>query len=419
MRLYLGVTFWGDEYRRYFIDYCLASLLAPGNLPGISDKSSACLLVATTNSDWAQLQGEPAFAAVKGLIRVEHLPFSGATDAHGRRMLVMSEGHRLLAQRMFVDGAQGVFIYPDMIAATGFLTALERLWHQGSAVVMFMNVRFANEGIFTEVKPDIPLAVSPRELVRLTLRHMHSEMQRSGFDNAYEDYGSSCYFWKVSREDLLFHCGSWIPSLIDYARLKKHDDSTLATWTLDGDYVAKNFSDEKEIHYARDSDELFMISFTAEAREHYSLAPLALYRLRFLRKGLKIVGAHNFLYQQAPAWLKEEQFRIPVRFQGGNTTEEQWRVVQTHAARIVARMRHGGSVLWKLGYFCYFRLGPIVCSLWPNRKVIARRVFEILQGDLAARNRVRWRVRQQITGESNEVWQDRHQTRQRGAGSKR
>ncbi|MET0539823.1 MAG: hypothetical protein ABWZ64_18065 [Xanthobacteraceae bacterium] len=412
MRLYLAVTFWGDEYRRYFVDYCLASLLAPGNIPAIADRSSARLLIATTDRDWAELQGEPAFAAVQTFIAVEHLPFIGTSDVQGRRMFVMSEGHRLLARRMFADRAQGVFIYPDMIAAKGFLAAIERLWRQKFAAVMFMNVRFANEGIFEELKAGVLLVVSPRELVRLTLRHMHSEMQRSGFDNPFDDYGSSSYFWNVTRgEDVVFHCGSWIPSLIDYARLNAHDDSTLATWTLDGDYVSKNFPDEKKIYYARDTDELFMISFTPESREHYSLAPLALYRIPFLRTGLKIVGAHNFLYEQAPAWLREEEFRLPVRFRGGDSPEQQWLALEAHAARIVGRMRHGGSIIWKLSYFLYFRFVPIVSSLWPNRKVIARRFLDILRGDRAAWNRVRWRVRQQITGESTEVWEGRHQTR--------
>jgi hypothetical protein len=414
MRLYLTVTFWGDEYRRYFVNYCLASLLAPGNIPAIADKSSARLLIATTDRDWAELQREPAFAAVQKLIAVEHLPFSGTADGQGRRMSAMSEGHRLLARRMFADRAQGVFIYPDMIAATGFLAALERLWRQQFAAVMFMNVRFANEGLLQEIgKAGYPLVFSSRALVKLTLLHMHSEMQRSGFDKPFDDYGSSSYFWNVAPgEDVVFHCGSWIPSLIDYARLSAHDDSTLATWTLDGDYVARNFPDEKEIYYARDTDELFMISFTPEAREHYSLAPLALYRIPFLRTGLKIVGAHNFLYAQAPAWLKEEEFRLPVRFRGGNCIEDDWRSVEARAGRIIARMRHGGNVLWKLSYFLYFRFVPIVASFWPNRKIIARRFLDILRGDRAAWNRVRWRVHHQITGESSDVWEARHQTRQ-------
>jgi hypothetical protein len=178
---------------------------------------------------------------------------------------------------------------------------------------------------------------------------------------------------------------------------------------LDGDYVTKNFPNEKEILYVRDTDELFMISFTPEAREHYALAPLALYRIPFLRVGLKIVGAHHFLYAQTPAWLKEDQFRRPVRFRGGSSTEQQWRDIETHAARIVSRMRHGGSIFWKLGYFLYFRFIPIVCSFWPNRKTIARRFLDILRGDRVAWNRVRWRVRHQITGESSDVWDGRHQ----------
>jgi hypothetical protein len=416
MRLYLAVTFWGHEYRRYFVDYCLTSLLAPGNIPNISDKASARLLIATTDRDWEELQREPAFVAVQKFIGVEHLPFTGTSDAHGRRMFAMSEGHKLLARQMFAERAQGVFIYPDMISATGFLAALERLWRQKFAVVMFMNVRFANEGLLEEItqqrsgRAGDPLVFSPRELVRLTLRHIHSEMERSGFDSYFDDYGSSSYFWNVTRgEDAVFHCGSWIPSLIDYARLSAHDESTLATWTLDGDYVAKNFPDKKEFHYVRDTDELFMISFTPEAREHYSLKPLLLYRIPFLRRGLKIVGAHNFLYEQAPAWLNEGQFRQPVRFRGGVSTGQQWRAVEIRAARSVARMRHGGSSIWKVGYFLYFRLVPILCSFWPNRNVIGRRFFEILRGDRAAWKRVRWRVRHQITGESSNVWKGRHQ----------
>jgi hypothetical protein len=179
VQLHLAVTFWGDEYRRYFVDYCLASLLASGNIPAISDKACARLLIATTDRDWAELQREPAFAAVQSLIVVEHLPFSGTTDVHGRRMLVMSEGHRILARRMFAERAQGVFIYPDMIAASGFVAALEHLWRQKYAAIMFMNVRFANEVLLEEIrqqcsgKPGDSLVVSSRELVRLTLRHMH------------------------------------------------------------------------------------------------------------------------------------------------------------------------------------------------------------------------------------------------------
>jgi hypothetical protein len=55
MRVRLAVTFWGEEYRRYFLDFCLASLLAPGNIPAITDKTAAWLLIATNDRDWSAL----------------------------------------------------------------------------------------------------------------------------------------------------------------------------------------------------------------------------------------------------------------------------------------------------------------------------------------------------------------------------
>jgi hypothetical protein len=414
MRLYLGLTFWGEEYRRYFVDFCLASLLAPGNIPAIRDKSSARLLLATTDGDWAELQTEPLFLVAKTLIPVEHVPFASGANWDAR-MGSMSEGHRLLAQRMFADRAQGVFLHPDMVASTGYLESLQRLWGRGFAAIMFMAVRFTNEGALNEINASrnvpatTPLSFSPNELVRLILRHMHSEMQRGEFDKPFYDYGCSFYFWKVGRgADLVLHCGSWVPALMDYARLAVHDDSSLETDTLDGDYVNKNFSDERDFYYSHDTDELLFISFTPESSQHYSLAPLALYRLSYLRSRLKIVGAHNFLYAQAPDWLKEKQFRLPVRFHGGDSTEEQWRAAEARSAGIIGCMRHGGNLFWKLAHFFYFRFVPIVASLWPNRKVIARRFFDILRGDRAAWDRVRWRMRHQVTGEARDVWKGRH-----------
>jgi hypothetical protein len=303
-----------------------------------------------------------------------------------------------------------------MVAATGYLESLQRLWERGFAAIMFMAVRFTNEGALNEINASrkvpatTPLSFSPTELVRLILRHMHSEMQRGEFDKPFDDYGCSFYFWKLGRrEDLVLHCGSWVPALMDYARLTVHDDSSLETGTLDGDYINKNFPEERDYYYSHNTDELLFISFTPESSQHYSLAPLALYRLSYLRTRLKIVGAHNFLYAQAPDWLKEQQFRLPVRFRGGGSTEEQWRAAEAHSAGIIGRMRHGGSRVWKIGYFLYFRFVPIVASLWPNRKVIARRFLDILRGDREARKRVRWRMRHQVTGESSDVWEGRHQ----------
>jgi hypothetical protein len=419
MGTYLAVTFWGEEYRRYFLDFCLASLLAPGNIPAIADKAAARLLIATNDRDWAALQSEPTFVAARKLIAIEQVAFeNGPYSSAHEKMLVMSEAHRRLARRMFEDRAHGIFIYPDMIAATGFIGKLEELTRNGAAVVMFMNVRFANEGLISEVKerglvrPGEPMALSSKELVRLTLRHMHSEMVRSGFENDCEDYGCSSYFWTiVPGEDLLFHCGAWIPSLIDYGCIDRHDDSTFDSCTLDADYVAKNITDSRSVHFVRDTAELFMISFTPEAVVHYSLAPRLRYRYPVFRTALKVCEAHIFLYKQAPMdWLVRTQFRVPVRLCGGTASQWRWRRAERDAAKIIARVECAGNLCdriilgsyrlchgWPLFYYGSplrpRRFMHIGRDLWTHRRIIARRINQMLHGDQVARRRVAWRFR--------------------------
>ncbi|HXZ03147.1 MAG TPA: hypothetical protein VEI03_24375 [Stellaceae bacterium] len=364
-KLYLALTLWGEEYRRYFVDFCLASLLAPGNIPAIADKRAARLLLATTEDDWRALQDEPTFVAARKHIAVEHVPFDvPAFSDNTGKMLAMSKGHKLLTRRMFEDRAQGVIIFPDMIAATGFLAKIEELWRGGAAAIMFMNVRFANETLTQELgecgllRRGMPLALSSRDLVRLTIRHMHSEMARGGFENKCRNDRCESVFWIVGRgQDLVFHCGCWIPLLIDYRTLAAHDDSTFDQWTLDGDYAARNFSDSRELYVVRDTDDLMLVSITPESKIHYSLAPIPEYWFPPVRRSRKILDMHGYLYKVVRLdWLKAELFRQPVRFRGGSATEAEWRKQERRAAQIVRRIERGGTWLDQFWASCVYPL---------------------------------------------------------------
>jgi hypothetical protein len=419
MRFYLAVTFWGEEYRQHFLEFCLASLLAPGNLPTIAGKTDARLLIATTNEDWGELESQPTFVAARQLIAIEHVPFraeslSNSDSKMHEKMRLMSVAHQSLARKMFQDRAQGIFLYPDTVAATGLVAKLEELWRQGASAVMFMNVRFANEGLINEIKDrglirrGEPLSFSSKELVRLTLRYTHSEMKRGGFENSYPDNDCSSYFWVVRRgEDLLFHCGGWIPLLIDYGSLQTHDDSALECSTIDGmQYVGSNFGGRRDICFVRNTNDLFMISFTPESSVHYSLALEPLYRIPALRQARKIIAAHKFLYAYNPRWFWKEQFRLPVRFCGGDPPEWKWREVERRAFDVVQRMESGGSLADKSllavmrvvrGFHQFpFRLVHVIRISWVNRATVARRAMQIWRGDRVALKRVIWRLRHDI-----------------------
>jgi hypothetical protein len=347
-RLYIAVTFWGEQYRRFFVDYCLASLLAPRNIPAIASTGAPRLLIATTDADWQAMQSEPVFQAASAQVAIEHVVHNVDSSRRSRDQIMqaMSDGHRRLADRMFEDRAHGVFVYPDSILADGGLARLQELAQNGIKVVMCLAVRFANEGLIDELRrrnlltSGRPLTIDAEDLARLSIRHMHSETRRNEFECNAFDYASSAYFWTVTPgEDLLFHTGEWAPLLIDYGSLAEHDESALERWTLDGDYIHSNFPDPNDIYIVQDTRELFISGFTFESQIHFSLAPFPFYRVGWLRRALKVRLGHQFLFSRGMLDpVKKEFFRRPIRLRGGAASEAAWRSAEARAARVIDRI---------------------------------------------------------------------------------
>jgi hypothetical protein len=378
LRLYIAVTFWGEQYRRYFVDYCLASLLAPGNIPAIADKASARLLVATTEADWQAMQSEPVFRLALAHVRVEHIPYEVPDHETSRLqvMQAMSAGHRRLAERMFEDRAYGIFVYPDGILADGGIARLQDLALSGVKVVMCLAARFANEGLIGELQhhgllsAGKPLVIDTVALAQMSIAHMHSETLRWNFDADVFYYSVYAFWWTVTPgQNMLFLAGNWAPMLLDYGSLAEHDTSAFDRWTLDGDYVYKNFTDPNDFYIVQSTSELFVTTITPENRVHHSLKPFLPYRVAWLRTLLKTRLAHHFLLKRGlfdP--IKLEFFQRPIRMQGGDCSEAAWRQAEQRAVAVMRKVLSGRrspfEVLVDFGIDCAFciyrRLEPVI-----------------------------------------------------------
>src|SRR6516162_2452723 len=95
--LNLMVGFWGENFRRFFSDFCLPSLLSPGNLGGLSCDDGHVFLICTTAEDWCALQQIPLWPiltkhAIPRLIEIG-APDDSSQEAKFRHMNLT---HRLL-----------------------------------------------------------------------------------------------------------------------------------------------------------------------------------------------------------------------------------------------------------------------------------------------------------------------------------
>lgn len=291
---YFTVVFWGPVYRQYFLDLLLASLLSPNNLPSLDPARGSKFLIVTTRADWDALQSELLFHQMQQYLQPVwfEMPFPQQDEL---KMLVMSKGHKQVAMRAFADRAYGIFVTPDLVLSDGAVAAMERLAVKGKKVVLSVAIRFAQETLLEEMQrlkywtPGQPLVLPARDLMRLALKHLHTETLRYEFESSYFAESPISVYWRVPRGDgIIIYSFSWAPLLVDYGAIENHDASTFDNWTLDGDYIHRNFPDPENVYVVTDSDELVLVSFTKEAELHFELKPVWMKKAPMVGRRIKV-----------------------------------------------------------------------------------------------------------------------------------
>ena len=342
---YFICVFWGERYWREFCRLCLASMLAPGNIPSLEDgiRASSRFVIVTTRADWEALQDDPTFILMKRHIEPMfiELPRPGADE---NKMSAMSRGHALASEAAFRARACGVYLTPDLVLSDGSVVALQRLSRAGRKVVLCVAVRFTEEGCLPELEalgvmePGAPMVLPARTLVGVALRNIHSETRRYEWDSPYFAEVPISPYWRVSGEEgIVMHSFSWAPLLVDYSALAEHDASTFEEWTLDGDYVHRNFGDhgDEAIHVVTDSDEITLVSFTREADLHFDLTAQWWKSWRYVGPSMKLSYLWALYGSAVMDDLKRRIFDRAVRLHGADLSPR-WDETESRAAAIIA-----------------------------------------------------------------------------------
>ena len=334
------VVFWGPEFRDYFLEFCLASLMSPNNIPVLENREDSRFLICTTREDWECLQTHALFRMLTRTIQAVWLELPPAR-AEETKIQRMSRGHKLIAETIHARKAYGSFVYPDTVFADGLVAEAQEQAKLGKKVVLANCPRFANEGFLTSLtaqgmkRPGEPITIKPDELIAMALPHVHSETSRYEWDAPFF-YSRSpvVVWWRLPGRGLLMYSTCWAPVLVDYAGLGMHDTTTLEKWTIDGDYIYRNFPDRNDV-YA--STTMTLISFTPESRLSY----LPLKRLRtdyvpLANRWFKEMNLRSFVFSKAMDPLKRELFSKPLRL-GAFVDSKESRHVEERAATIMSR----------------------------------------------------------------------------------
>lgn len=284
------VPFWGERYRRYFVDRLLPSLMAPNNLPLLRADHGHRFLIATTPEDWAAIIDLPIMRRLREYaapILVE-IPKPTAETAPGSTNAIQHQdvALKLLASAAFQGKGYGSLMWPDCIVSDGMVASLIKHARAGRHLVLCPALRQTEESAISELKSRgylsdgsssvgdaTTISIPQRVLADLMVRHLHPEMAKFEEGAPGQPLLAPFRYWRLPNDiGIILHTFHASPMLLDYGAVETHDLACLDRGSFEDVYVAHNFGAVGGVHVVRDSDEFCIASFTPAAVGQISTA---------------------------------------------------------------------------------------------------------------------------------------------------
>lgn len=309
------------------MDYCLASLLAPQNLPFVATEAAhgvtAKFIFCSTAADYAALAGEPLFDLLQRYAEVSLIDIG--LPGETLTMLHMSKGHKAALQRCIEEKSYCSVLAPDIILANGSVRKLIELVDQKRPLALFPGFRFDLDEVRARldaggyIVPGAPLTIDRRPLAAIASDCLHSEIERFEFDTShFNDYPNSTIFRRPG-DGWLLHTVSWGIALADFSYLEKLSDEHFDTDTIDAHFVNDHLFDRPEFGdpaILADSDDFLMVPLTTEADmpQSHLIRPNPLYLNRPIAQAedIKIGFIRSLLFSPASDPFKRWAYQIPV-----------------------------------------------------------------------------------------------------------
>jgi len=434
---YFIVVCWGETYTNFLFNFCIPSLLAPHNLPSLYNQKKNKFLIATTDKDWQLMQTLASFHTLKQYAEPVHVPIPACPEGESS-CVHMGIGHKRATQIAFNARAYSILLTPDLMLSDGTMAAVQRHAVSGIEVVLVAALRFGEEPLFKNLDSlgivsrksrfgdeGKPINVSGRQLVSAGIKSFHSETLRYEWDASYFSIFPVACWWHVPEEDgVLVHCLSWAPLLVDYNAIEHHDSSMLDNWTIDGDYIYKNFGNSENVYVCYDSDEMMLVSWAPMNDRPQSLSPRNILKNKFLGNFIRKLIIYETFNNKVFDPLKRKIFFNAVKWHSKDLNLT-WNVIESKTKNILfsalgIHQKDKKVFKNKLNLYFYlfnktlfysfrifsnfiFRFIRIFNYYWAGKWRISKVLFDGLRGDPIARNRIKrnlLNLKLQLTGKS-------------------
>jgi hypothetical protein len=315
------------EFTRLFAEVCLPTLLAPGNIPALSDVPGSVYQIYTSPDDQRFIEKSAAFQALTRLIRVEFHPIRARVDAIANHYFVQSDCYRRGIKTADAADAAMVFLNADVVVADGGIRALIGLLDRGKRAVLAMGVRLNKQGVAADLlarRSDAQgpaIAIAPRALARLATANLHQISRTHLYRNDEDGLNPASLLWPVGADGLLMRCFHLHPLLV-YPRRKNASFTT----TIDNDYLEAACPNPADTHIIQDSDE-FLACELSDAKRRINAMARSGEDIDIARWAQIHANDHH-----------RELLTVPIRLHSGDISGPEWQAALAQSDDVVARV---------------------------------------------------------------------------------
>ena len=201
---------WGLRYTRQFLEFCLPTLLAPGNVPALAQALPCTIVVMTSHRDEAVIRGHPAWRRLAEICRAEiQLIDDLITDGNHSTTITLAYERAIRKAGAHMLDTCFIFLVSDYLVADGALANVLTRIQAGASGVLACNFQIVAEDAvpFLRHRIDptrIEISLAPRELLRWALGHLHSATAANivNFKLTHNEHANRL-FWRVDENTLI------------------------------------------------------------------------------------------------------------------------------------------------------------------------------------------------------------------------
>ncbi|MCC6469020.1 MAG: hypothetical protein IT563_11930 [Alphaproteobacteria bacterium] len=331
-RVLMITIVWGEWYLNAHLTLNLPSLMAARNLPAFCAVADVTYVIMTRQAEAESVRCAPAVRALSRLMPVEIrvVAESETVDpigAHQRAWALATAEAKAMGR--FV-----LYMPPDVAWSDGSFQHLAKLLTDGYAAIFMTYLRVVSETFVPAAQQRLDpatqtLAIGGRDLVKLSLEHVHPLMAAHMYDSPYFPVHPEMLLWPVSGEGVAVRCLAREMFLFDPNRI----DMTHQLLVGSG-------LDSATMKFVDDSDDLYAVSLAPLGKDiewHLNPEPADL-----------MAVARWWLVYDSP--VNDLIAANCLRWHHGETTPARWRRVERASALWVNRMMalREGLRVWRV-----------------------------------------------------------------------